>query len=204
MKITLTFCFWVKWWHISGRHQLGGGNSNTVYFHPEPWGKIFTHFDGCIFFKGVGSNHQLVVFDMFFCWDSLWQTPGVKDRCRCHMTWGTSSTLWKPWDSLRFSLRIVGSPSTDWSPYWVFSQFSSSKFYFHKNIFRTGWIMSLFFWWLQHMDRNGHLGDAMEIHGSNSRAQCRTCCRFAWMQLIMSSGSPGMLFFWFDFFFSQR
>ena len=38
--------------------------------------------------------------------------------------------------------------------------------------------------------RYGHLGDVTEMH--SSRAQCR--CRFAWMQLIMSSGSPGMLF----------
>ena len=53
------------------------------------------------------------------------------------------------------------------------------------------------------MDRNGHLGDAMEIHGSNNRAQCRRC-RFAWMQLIMSSGSPGMLFVYFFFSLIQK
>ena len=38
-------------------HNLDGGNSNIVYFHPEPWGNnpILTS----IFFKGVGWNHQL-------------------------------------------------------------------------------------------------------------------------------------------------
>ena len=36
--------------------KLGGGNSNIFYFHPEPWGRFFSQFDGCIFFKWVGKN----------------------------------------------------------------------------------------------------------------------------------------------------
>ena len=45
--------------------KLGGGNSNIFWnFHPYYLGKIFTHFDGCIFFKWVGEKPpSLIKFD---------------------------------------------------------------------------------------------------------------------------------------------
>ena len=38
-------CFWTwtRWWQLI-----------FFYFHPDPWGR-WTHFDGCIFFRWVGS-----------------------------------------------------------------------------------------------------------------------------------------------------
>ena len=40
----------VGWWNTRCWFQ------NIVYFHPENWGSIFTHFDGRIFFRWVGEK----------------------------------------------------------------------------------------------------------------------------------------------------
>ena len=39
---------------------LAGGNSNTCYFHPDPWGNSL-QFDEHIFSDGFGKNHQLTI-----------------------------------------------------------------------------------------------------------------------------------------------
>ena len=41
--------------------QLGGGNSSIFYVHPEAWGNVF-QFDGCIFFRWVGSTTNQTMF----------------------------------------------------------------------------------------------------------------------------------------------
>ena len=46
------------------KKDLGGGNSNIFYVHPEPWG-FMLQFDDTIFFRWVGSN----------------QPPTKKDPC---------------------------------------------------------------------------------------------------------------------------
>ena len=33
--------------------MLGGGNSNNVYVHPDPWGEMI-QFDDCAYFNWVG------------------------------------------------------------------------------------------------------------------------------------------------------
>ena len=47
---------WKKTWKLYiNELKLGGGNSNIFDVHPELWGR-WTQFDGCIFFRWVGST----------------------------------------------------------------------------------------------------------------------------------------------------
>jgi len=69
----------VDWKYI--RHQLGGGNSNIFYFHPENWGR-WNQFDDHIFQRGW-FNHQLVNLcqDQCKAENSSNQSVGLKKWC---------------------------------------------------------------------------------------------------------------------------
>ena len=61
MAFLQAFSVWVFWWSFKERKvyhgQLGGGNSNMFYFHPENWGRLPIWL---IFFKWVETTNQTI------------------------------------------------------------------------------------------------------------------------------------------------
>ena len=72
-----------RWWEEESLnnffgliYHLGGGNSNILYFHPDPWG-FMIQFDGSHIFQMGWFNHQLVCHQ-FTVWKKGPLTEGLQ------------------------------------------------------------------------------------------------------------------------------